>query len=171
MDGSAIDYVRTLKEARAIDQSAKREYLIIEEPVHYHDDERQVDIVALPLKDDFRLTVLIDFNNPALGVQHTGLFNLHEEFEKEFAPARTFCFLSEIEDLRSKGLIKGGDIDNAIVIVDRDASKSEFENLKKRLGIEESVILGSSGILNNKQLRFKNEPARHKLLDLLVILH
>lgn len=166
MDGSAIDYVRTLKSAGVIDQNAKREYLIIDEPVNYHDNETNVDIVALPLKDDFRVSVMIDFNNPALGVQHTGLFNLHEEFEKEFAPARTFCFLKEIEQLRKEGLIKGGDIDNAIVIVDRDSTEEEFGDLKKKLGIEDSVILGSNGILNNKELRYKNEPARHKLLDL-----
>ena len=166
MDGSAIDYVRTLKSAGVLDQNAKREYLIIDEPVNYHDNETNVDIVALPLKDDFRVSVMIDFNNPALGVQHTGLFNLHEEFEKEFAPARTFCFLKEIEQLRKEGLIKGGDIDNAIVIVDRDSTEEEFGELKQKLGIEDSVILGSNGILNNKELRFKNEPARHKLLDL-----
>lgn len=166
MDGSAIDYVRTLKSAGVLDQNAKREYLIIDEPVNYHDNETNVDIVALPLKDDFRVSVMIDFNNPALGVQHTGLFNLHEEFEKEFAPARTFCFLKEIEQLRKEGLIKGGDIDNAIVIVDRDSTEEEFGELKQKLGIEDSVILGSNGILNNKELRYKNEPARHKLLDL-----
>lgn len=167
MDGSAIDYVRTLKSAGIQEQNAKREYLIIEEPINYHDEAKNVDIVALPLKDDFRVSVMIDFNNPALGVQHTGLFNLHEEFEKDFAPARTFCFLKEIEHLQKEGLIKGGDINNAIVIVDRDVNEEEFGELKKKLGIEESVILGSNGILNNKELRFKNEPSRHKLLDLI----
>lgn len=167
MDGSAKDYVETLQKAEIVEQNSKRDYLIIEDTVHYHDEKNNVDIVALPLKDDFRISVMIDFNNPALGVQHTGLFNLHKEFEKEFAPSRTFCFLSEIEYLRSQGLIKGGDLNNAIVIVDRDASEEEFNIMKKKLGIEESVILGSNGILNNKELRFKNEPARHKLLDLI----
>jgi len=167
MDGSAKDYVKTLKEAGIIAQEAKRDYLVIEDTVHYQDEKNNVDIVALPLKDDFRVSVMIDYNNPALGVQHTGLFNLENEFEKEFAPSRTFCFLSEVEYLREQGLIKGGDLNNAIVIVDRDASEEELKSLNKKLGIEESIILGSNGIINNKLLRFKNEPARHKLLDLI----
>lgn len=167
MDGSAMHYVEVLKRAGAIDQEAKRDYLVIEDLVHYHDEEKNVDIVALPLKDDFRVSVMIDFNNPALGVQHTGLFDLQKEFETEFAPSRTFCFLSEIEYLRNQGLIKGGDLDNAIVIVDKEASPEELESIKKKLGIEGSIMLGSTGILNNRELRYKNEPARHKLLDLI----
>src|SRR4030095_9109003 len=113
-----------------------RDYLVIEDTVHYHDDKNNVDIVALPLKDDFRISVMIDYNNPALGVQHTGLFNLHKEFEKEFSPSRTFCFLSEIEYLITQGLIKGGDLNNAIVIVDKDAPDSELNEIKKKLGIQ-----------------------------------
>lgn len=167
MDGSARDYVETLKKSNITDQEAKRDYLVIEDTVHYHDEKNNVDIVALPLKDDFRISVMIDFNNPALGVQHTGLFNLQKEFESEFAPSRTFCFLSEIEMLREQGLIKGGDLDNAIVIVDKEANENELGEIKRKLGLEESIILGSSGILNNKELRYKNEPARHKLLDLI----
>lgn len=167
MDGSAVHYVEALKRAGAEDQEAKRDYLIIQDLVHYHDESNNVDIVGLPLKDDFRISVMIDFNNPALGVQHTGLFNLQKEFENEFAPARTFCFLSEIEYLRNQGLIKGGDLDNAIVIVDKDASSNELEDMKNKLGIQGSIILGSTGILNNRELRYKNEPARHKLLDLI----
>ncbi|MBK9332448.1 MAG: bifunctional UDP-3-O-[3-hydroxymyristoyl] N-acetylglucosamine deacetylase/3-hydroxyacyl-ACP dehydratase [Ignavibacteria bacterium] len=167
MDGSAKDYVETLKKADIVEQEAKRDYLVIEDTVHYHDDKTNVDIVALPLKDDFRISVMIDYNNPALGVQHTGLFNLQKEFEKEFAPSRTFCFLSEIEYLQEQNLIKGGDLNNAIVIVDKDASDEELESLQKKIGIEESIMLGSNGILNNRELRFRNEPARHKLLDLI----
>lgn len=167
MDGSAKDYVETLKKAGIVSQDAKRDYLVIEDTVHYQDEKNNIDIVALPLKDDFRISVMIDYNNPALGVQHTGLFNLENEFEKEFAPSRTFCFLSEVEYLREQGLIKGGDLNNAIVIVDKEASEEELENIEKKLGIEESIILGSNGIVNNKTLRFKNEPARHKLLDLI----
>ncbi|MBL7128543.1 MAG: bifunctional UDP-3-O-[3-hydroxymyristoyl] N-acetylglucosamine deacetylase/3-hydroxyacyl-ACP dehydratase [Ignavibacteria bacterium] len=167
MDGSAKDYVATLLNAGIVEQDEMRDYLVIEDTVHYHNDEDNIDIVALPLKDEFRISLMIDYNNPALGVQHTGLFSLHEEFSKEFAPARTFCFLEEIELLKSQDLIKGGDIDNAIVIVDRDFTKDEFDKFKKRVGIEDSVILGSSKILNEKKLRFKNEPARHKVIDLM----
>jgi UDP-3-O-[3-hydroxymyristoyl] N-acetylglucosamine deacetylase / 3-hydroxyacyl-[acyl-carrier-protein] dehydratase len=85
----------------------------------------------------------------------------------EFAPARTFCFLHEVEMLYEQGLIRGGNLDNAIVIVDRELSQEEIDRLSKKFGLNEVVFLGSNGILNNKPLRFKNEPARHKLLDLL----
>lgn len=167
MDGSAKAYVETLHKAEFVEQSANKDYLIIEDTVHYQDTKNNVDIVALPLKDDFRVSVMIDFNNPALGVQHTGLFSMQKEFAEQFAPSRTFCFLSEVEMLRANNLIKGGDIDNAIVIMDMELSDEDFEKMKKRLGIEKSVIMGSNGILDNKDLRFKNEPARHKLLDLI----
>jgi UDP-3-O-[3-hydroxymyristoyl] N-acetylglucosamine deacetylase/3-hydroxyacyl-[acyl-carrier-protein] dehydratase len=167
MDGSAKDYVDTLIKAGIIEQRASRDYMVIEDTVHYHNDEKNVDIVGLPSKEAFRVSVMIDFNNPALGVQHTGLFDFQKEFANEFSPARTFCFLKEIEMLKEQGLIKGGDINNSIVIVDRDITEEDFDIIKKNLNIEDSVILGSNGILNNKKLRFKNEPARHKLLDLI----
>ena len=110
---------------------------------------------------------MVDYQNPALGSQHTGLFDLEKEFVTEFAPARTFCFLSEVEELADLGLIKDGDIDNAVVIIDKNPDEKELGKLGQKLGIKEKVILGTNGILNNKELRFRNEPARHKLLDLL----
>lgn len=165
-DGSASPYVDTLLKAEFVQQTEPRDYLIIDETVMYHNEEKQIDIVALPL-DDYRLTILVDYQNPALGSQHTGLFNLEKEFITEFAPARTFCFLSEVEHLSKLGLIKGGDIDNAIVIIDKNLNEAELADLQVKLGIQQSVVLGENGILNNKQLRFKNEPARHKLLDMM----
>lgn len=167
MDGSAKDYVHTLHKAGIVEQDADRDYLVIEDTVHYHSDDGHVDIVALPLKNDFRISLMIDFQNPALGVQHSGLFNLQEEFEKEFAPARTFCFLKEIEMLVDSNLIKGGSIDNAVVIVDREFTDDEFTNYKKKLKLDPKITIGSTGILNDTHLRFKNEPARHKVLDLI----
>jgi UDP-3-O-[3-hydroxymyristoyl] N-acetylglucosamine deacetylase/3-hydroxyacyl-[acyl-carrier-protein] dehydratase len=165
-DGSAKPFVEMLLEVGVEEQEAPKDYLIIDQVIHYQNEEKGVDIVALPT-DDFRLTVMIDYNNPALGSQHTGLFNLEKEFVTEFASARTFCFLHEVEVLRDQGLIKGGNLDNAIVIVDRDASDDEVRKLAKKLGIDHSVILGTSGVLNDKRLHFRNEPARHKLLDLI----
>lgn len=165
-DGSALPYVEALHKAGFEQQKAPKDYLIIDETVMYHNDEKQIDIVALPL-DDFRVTVMVDYQNPALGSQHTGLFDLENEFATEFAPARTFCFLSEVEHLSNSGLIKGGDLDNAIVIVDHDLGKHELEVLRKKIGLKHEFKIGDNGILNNKQLRFKNEPVRHKLLDLL----
>lgn len=167
MDGSAKDYVHTLHKAGFVEQEADRDYLVIEDTVHYHSDDGHVDIVALPLKNDFRISLMIDFQNPALGVQHSGLFNLQEEFEKEFAPARTFCFLKEIEMLVENNLIKGGSIDNAVVIVDREFTDEEFSNYKKKLKLDPKITIGKTGVLNDTHLRFKNEPARHKVLDLI----
>ncbi len=166
VDGSSMPFVNKLLEAGIEEQDADKEYLIIEEPVNYKNERRGVEFVALPT-DDYRITLMIDYKNPALGSQHTGLFSLEEEFITEFAPARTFCFLNEIEALADQGLIKGGDLDSAVVIVDRPLDQQEIERLKKKLGVDDDVELGRSGILNNKTLRFPNEPARHKLLDMI----
>ena len=167
MDGSSAPFAKALMEAGFQEQDEPKNYLVIDETIEYHDAENGVDIVALPL-DDFRMTVMVDYKNPALGSQHSGLFNLETEFVKDFSPCRTFCFLSEVEALANQGIIKGGDIDNAIVIIDKTMDKGELDSLGKKLGIEsEHLVLGENGILNNRELRFKNEPARHKLLDLL----
>ncbi|HEY9166496.1 MAG TPA: bifunctional UDP-3-O-[3-hydroxymyristoyl] N-acetylglucosamine deacetylase/3-hydroxyacyl-ACP dehydratase [Candidatus Kryptonia bacterium] len=165
-DGSSKPFVDVLLKAGFTGQDAPKDYLIIDQTVEYLDEKKEVQMVALPL-DDFRVTIMIDYKNPALGSQHTGMFSLEEEFIKDFSAARTFCFLKEVEMLRENGLIKGGNLDNAIVIVDDEMSPDELRRLGKKLGINGSIILGSSGILNDKTLRFKNEPARHKLLDLL----
>jgi len=166
IDGSAMPYVKALQEAGIEQQDAPKDYLIIEETVTFSDEARQVDIVALPL-DKYRLTVMVDYQNPALGSQHTGLFDMEKEFVNEFASARTFCFLSEVETLADQGLIKGGDLDNAVVIVDHKLDQKELDELGKRIGLHERFTLGEDGILNNKKLRYKNEPVRHKLLDLI----
>jgi len=118
-DGSAMPYVKVLQKAGFEQQEAPKDYLVIDKTIMFHDEEKNIDIVALPL-DAYRLTVMVDYQNPALGSQHTGLFDLEKEFVKDFADARTFCFLSEVEDLANQGLIKGGDLDNAVVIVDHN---------------------------------------------------
>ncbi|MCL5034452.1 MAG: bifunctional UDP-3-O-[3-hydroxymyristoyl] N-acetylglucosamine deacetylase/3-hydroxyacyl-ACP dehydratase [Bacteroidetes bacterium] len=165
-DGSAQPFVEALLSAGFTVQEAPKDYLIIDQTVEYLDEKKEVQMVALPL-DDFRVTIMIDYRNPALGSQHTGMFSLEKEFVSEFSSSRTFCFLKEVEMLRENGLIKGGNLDNAIVIVDDEMEPAELKKLAQKLKINGSVILGSSGILNDKMLRFKNEPARHKLLDLL----
>lgn len=165
-DGSSLPYVEALQKAGFDQQEAPKDYLIIDETVIYHNEDNQIDIVALPL-DGYRMTVMVDYQNPALGSQHSGIFDMEKEFVSEFAPARTFCFLSEVEMLAEQGLIKGGDLDNAVVIVDHQLNPDELKNLGKKIGVTEKIELGDSGILNNKELRFRNEPVRHKLLDLL----
>ncbi len=165
-DGSSMPYVEVLQNAGIQTQNEDRYYLVIDETIRYTNDAKGVDIVALP-NDDYRITVMVDYYNPALGSQHTGLFDLKKEFVTEFAPCRTFCFLTEVESLINQGLIKGGNLENAIVIVDRDMNSEELMSLQGKLGIEQTPELGTNGILNNTVLRFKNEPARHKLLDML----
>jgi UDP-3-O-[3-hydroxymyristoyl] N-acetylglucosamine deacetylase / 3-hydroxyacyl-[acyl-carrier-protein] dehydratase len=166
-DGSAKVFVDALTSVGFENQVAPKNYLVIDETVQYSNPEKQIDIVALPL-DDFRLTVMVDYNNPALGSQHTGLFNLEKEFANDFSPARTFCFLSEVSELSNKGLIKGGDIDSAVVIIDQQMSREELDDLSRKIAKNGMHLeLGENGILNSKELRFKNEPARHKLVDLM----
>lgn len=165
-DGSAMPFVKMLQEAGMDEQEAEREFLIIDETVNFTVDAKGVQLVALPT-DDYRITVMIDYQNQALGSQHTGLFNLENEFVSDFASARTFCFLHEVESLAEQGLIKGGDLDSAVVIVDRELSGADIKKLRKMFDISEEITMGQNGILNNKTLRYSNEPCRHKLLDLM----
>ncbi len=165
-DGSAKPFVDVLLQAGIEQQQALRDYLVIDETIRYVDEKNGVDIVALPT-DDYRLTVMIDYSNPALGSQHTGLFNLEKEFIEEFSSARTFCFLHEVEVLFERGLIQGGNLNNAIVIVDRELPRKDIDRVTKKLGIRDAIVMDKGGTLNNKQLHYKNEPARHKLLDLM----
>ena len=165
-DGSSLPYVEMIQQAGVVEQNAERQEVIIEDTIRYLDESRGTEIVALP-NDEYRVTVMVDYKNPALGSQHTGLFNLEKEFVTEFAPARTFCFLNEVETLWKQGLIQGGNLENAIVIVDTDMSIEQLRHKLKSFGIEGNAVLGSNGILNDRALRFKNEPARHKLLDMI----
>ncbi len=165
-DGSSMPFVDKLIEAGFETQDEPKDYLIIDETVMHHDEDSQIDIVALPL-DGYRVTVMVDYFNPALGSQHTGLFDLEKEFVTDFAPARTFCFLSEVEQLFDAGLIKGGNLDNAVVIVDHDIEQDGIDRIMTKVGLQDKVEVGPTGFLNDKSLRFKNEPVRHKLLDMI----
>ncbi len=164
-DGSSLPYVEKLLEAGFVTQEAPKDYLVIDQTVEYHNEKEKVSIVALPL-DGFRITIMVDYENPSLGSQHSGLFDLEKEFTNEFAPARTFCFLSEVEMLIDQGLIKGGDIDTAVVIIDHDIDEKGLKRLRDKLKLDHDLKV-FNGYLNNNKLRFKNEPARHKILDMI----
>ena len=166
IDGSAKPYVDALLEVGLREQDEERHVLEIDKTVTYSDPAREVDIHVLP-SDRLRVTFMIDYKNPTLGTQYTALYSLEDEFADNFAPARTFCFLHEVEDLKEHGLIRGGTVDNAIVIVDREIEDSEFSRLKELFGVQDEVTLGNNGILDGKDLRFYNEPVRHKVVDLL----
>lgn len=165
-DGSAQPFVKKLLEAGFVEQDSPRDILIIDETITYSEEDRGVDIVVFP-SDEFRITFMVDYQNPALGTQYTSMYSLRDEFVSEFAPSRTFCFLHEVEDLANHGLIKGGNFDNSVVIIDRNLDDSELNRLKNLLQLKEDIRPSANGILNNVQLRFKNEPVRHKALDLI----
>ncbi len=164
MDGSSAPFVAKLKEVGIVDQTKEREYFEIPYNISYEEEERGVEMVAMPL-DDYRLTVMIDYNSPVLGSQHASITNLNE-FDSEISSCRTFCFLHELEMLVDNNLIKGGDLNNAIVIVDRVIEDGELDQLAKLFN-KPRVEVKKEGILNNVELRFQNEPARHKLLDMI----
>lgn len=164
-DGSALPFVEILTEAGIVEQDSSKDYLIIESIITYADDKNGREIVVLP-SDEFRITYMVDYDNPVIGKDYTAMYSL-DEFVKEFAPARTFCFLYEVEKLRKMGLAKGGSLDNAIVIIDKPINDRELARLKKLFNLKEEVVLGANGVLNDKKLRFENEPVRHKTLDLI----
>ena len=164
MDGSAIDFINAIDAVGTAEQDAIRDYFEITESLFYKNEDKKVELAALPL-NDYRLTVMVDYNSPILGSQHATLNSLND-FKEHFANCRTFCFLHEIESLFKQNLIKGGDLDNAIVVVDRKVEEGELSHLATLLG-KPKVEVKKEGILNNIELRHSNEPARHKLLDLL----
>ena len=128
----------------------------------YRDEKKNVELIAVPA-EEYSITTLIDFNSPVLGTQHAGLKHIRD-FKNEISPCRTFCFLHELEMLLDNNLIKGGDLNNAIVVVDKAVDEKEMARLSKFFG-KEKIEVKSEGYLNNLELRFPNEPARHKLLD------
>ena len=166
MDGSAIDFVEALLKAGVVKQNVPKNYLHIDEAVGYTDAARGVDIHIMP-SDQFRVTFMLDYDYKSLGTQFTTMDEVEKNFATEIAPARTFCFLSEIEHLKEEGLIKGGNIDNAVVIVDKTIDEEEAKKLSELFGIEKEISLGSNGTLGGTEFRFDNEPVRHKALDLI----
>lgn len=164
LDGSSSPFVKLFEEVGFQEQDADRDFYEIKSNIHYSETDRKVEIVAMPL-DGYRLTCMIDFNSPVLGSQHASVSNIGE-FVKEISASRTFCFLHELETLVNLGLIKGGDLSNAIVIVDKDVDKEELDKLA-HLFNRDDIDVANEGILNNIQLRYQNEPARHKLLDMI----
>ena len=163
MDGSARQFMDAILEIGLREQAAPRNFFELPHSVFYEDKVRDVEIIALPL-DDYRVTVMVDYNSPVLGSQHASLNKL-TDFYEQISDARTFCFLHEIEELYKQDLIKGGDISNAIVVVDRMVKPGELDHLAHLLN-KPKVEVEKEGILNNVSLRYKNEPARHKLLDI-----
>ncbi len=162
LDGSAIGFVEAINNTGVQDLDQAREVFQLKENVSYIDAENNKEVRAIPA-DHYSVTTMIDFNSPVLGTQHAILRNL-DDFETEIAPSRTFVFLHELRMLVDNNLIKGGDVNNAIVVVDEEVSNKEMEELSD-IFHRKDIQVESTGILNNVELHFPNEAARHKLLD------
>ena len=163
LDGSSKYFIKCLEKCGLKTQDAARKYIEISEKITYNDEENNVEISIYP-HNDYRITSMVDYNSEILGSQHYTL-NQISNFKKDVSDARTFCFLHEIEDLFKKNLIKGGDLDNAIVIVDKVIDEKKLKEISQLLG-KKNIKVDKQGILNNIKLKYNNEPARHKLLDI-----
>ncbi len=166
MDGSSSPFVKEILRVGTVEQNADRDYFELTENIKWEDVEKGIEFLVVP-DDHYRVTVMVDYKSPALGTQHASMFQI-KDFQNEIAPCRTFCFMGELEFLAANNLIKGGDLDNAIVLVERnDVSQDELDRLAKALGKDTlSVNYDGIGVLNSIKLKFENEPARHKLLDI-----
>lgn len=163
MDGSSIQFIEVLESAGIKTQEAEKNYFVITEPIIYKDDSG-IEIMAIPA-DTFQVTVMVDYETKVLGSQNAHMDHI-SEFKSEFASARTFSFLHELEFLLDNGLIQGGDLNNAIVYVDNEPKPESLEKLKKAFN-KDSVHVKPNGILDNLELHYTNEAARHKLLDVI----
>lgn len=163
-DGSARPWVEAIQKAGTVELKEDREYYNIDEKISYHIEERGVKIVAYP-DDSFSISVNVDYGSSVIGNQYAGL-NSMSDFASQVAPCRTFVFLHELEPLINSNLIKGGDLDNAIVIVEKPLPKEEAEKIA-HLCNANSIDTKKKGYIAKNELRFENEIARHKLLDLM----
>ena len=162
MDGSSKYFVEAIEKTGIEEQEAKRNIYVVKEVISFTDEATGSEILVMP-SDSYCITTMVDFGTKILGTQNATMKCL-SEFKEEFSDSRTFSFLHELESLLNNGLIKGGDLNNAIVYVDKEISASTMENLKKAFGKDELTVK-PNGILDNLTLHYPNEAARHKLLD------
>ncbi|WP_278021706.1 bifunctional UDP-3-O-[3-hydroxymyristoyl] N-acetylglucosamine deacetylase/3-hydroxyacyl-ACP dehydratase [Flavobacterium ginsengisoli] len=164
MDGSSKYFVEAIEKAGIEEQDASRNVYVVKEVISFTDEATGSEILVMP-SDEYQVTTMVDFGTKVLGTQNATLKSL-ADFKSEIASSRTFSFLHELESLLEHGLIKGGDLNNAIVYVDKEISESTMENLKKAFGKEE-ISVKPNGVLDNLTLHYPNEATRHKLLDVI----
>ncbi|MCI9846487.1 bifunctional UDP-3-O-[3-hydroxymyristoyl] N-acetylglucosamine deacetylase/3-hydroxyacyl-ACP dehydratase [Flavobacterium pectinovorum] len=164
MDGSSKYFVEAIEKAGIEEQDAKRNVYVVKEVISFTDETTGSEILVMP-SDDYQVTTMVDFGTKVLGTQNATLKSI-ADFKDEISNSRTFSFLHELESLLENGLIKGGDLNNAIVYVDKEISESTMENLKKAFGKDE-ISVKPNGVLDNLTLHYPNEAARHKLLDVI----
>ena len=164
MDGSSKYFVEALEKAGIEEQDAKRKVYVVKEVISYTDEETGSEIIVMP-SETYSVTAMVDFGTKVLGTQNATLKSI-SDFKAEIAESRTFSFLHELESLLDEGLIKGGDLNNAIVYVDKEISQKTMNSLKVAFGKDE-ISVKPNGILDNLTLHYPNEAARHKLLDVI----
>lgn len=164
LDGSAIEYANAIAKSGTVEQNAEKDYFIIKQKIEVTDEATGSSLIVLP-DDNFSINVMISYDSPILTNQFASLEQLCD-FQEQIAASRTFVFVREVEPLLKSNLIKGGDLDNAIVIYDKKTTQSELDRLADLIGVQHKSI-EQLGYINNQPLVFPNEPARHKLLDIL----
>jgi UDP-3-O-[3-hydroxymyristoyl] N-acetylglucosamine deacetylase / 3-hydroxyacyl-[acyl-carrier-protein] dehydratase len=164
MGGSSWEFVEAIKKAGIVDQKEDRNYFVVKQKITFSDEEHGVDLIVYP-DDHFSVNVLIDYNSKILGNQYSILDSI-DDFETKISKSRTFVFFQELEPLFKMGLIKGGDLDNAIVILEKEVEQTEIDRIAKLFN-RPGINTHTAGVLNNTELRYPNEPARHKLLDIM----
>ena len=165
MDGSALPFVQAIKKIGIVDQSIIQEVCKVTESIQFKDSKNDIELNILPA-DQFKITFFMNYDLPNFGLQYVSIKDVESEFAKEIAPARTFGLLSEVTQLKQNGLIKGAGLKNAVIIVDKKVDSKERNILSKLFGLKTEVVIKNNEILNSEALRFKNEPVRHKVLDL-----
>lgn len=163
LDGSAAQFVQAIREAGLSEQAFNKQYYVVRNRIEVNNTETGASLIILPY-DGFSITTLVSYDSPILNNQFARLNQL-ADFEKEIADSRTFVFVREVEPLFQKNLIKGGDLDNALVIYDQELPQEKLDNIADAMNIPHKPV-GKLGYINNTPLKYDNEPARHKLLDL-----
>ena len=166
MDGSSLPFVEAINKVGIINQSEIQDVFRITESIQLDDLDNDIEISILPAKQ-FKITFFMDYGLQKFGLQYVSVENIENEFVNAIAPARTFGLLSEVAQLKQNGLIKGGGLENAVIIVDKKVDKSEQEILSKLFGLKTKLTFKNGEILNSEGLHFENEPVRHKVLDLI----
>ena len=166
LDGSSWPFIAHIEQVGIVPQEADRQFLELTDTLTHHDGEGVEMLAVPPVDQEFRITVMVDYHSPILGTQHASMYHLGQ-FVPQISRCRTFVFLKEVKSLLEQGLIKGGDLDNAIVLAERTYDAQELQSIADLAGKDElRVEPGKIGVLNNTALQYENEPARHKLLDI-----
>ena len=166
IDGSSKPFVDKLIESGIMEQNHERDEIIIKEVIKYSNPKDGIDIHVLP-SDSFKVTFMADYAQKSIGTQYASIYSLNEQFKSEISPARTFGLLSELKSLKEAGLIKGGSLDNAIIFSDENLSDKKEREIRALFNFSNKLFIDENGILNGTDLRFDNEPVRHKILDLI----